>query len=308
MPQRVDGVTIGRVLSFRDVTTRAQEEQRRRELDEHRQHGQRMEALGTLAGGIAHDFNNLLTVILGRAELARDSIDNEALLHESLREISEAGSRASDLVRQIREFSQKHPADRTPVGVAAAIDHTVHLLREALPAGVELVTAIGPSGRRAGKCPAVAAGGHQPGRQRGARDGRRHRPRHAVGRVRAGRRGAGGAAHSAGGSLRVPHRGGHRLRDSAGSAAADLRAFLQHAAGRARDRARPGGGARHRPPARLGDHGGEHRRRRRHLPRVLPGDDPAGRSPITRRQRPWTARGREAIIVTCWSWTTNRGS
>jgi signal transduction histidine kinase/ActR/RegA family two-component response regulator len=145
LPQRVDGVIIGRVLSFRDVTARAQDEKRRRALDEQRQHGQRMEALGTLAGGIAHDFNNLLTVILGRAELARDSIDDEALLHESLREISEAGSRASDLVRQIREFSQKHPAERRPVAVGAAIDETAHLLREALPAGVDLVTEMDPA-------------------------------------------------------------------------------------------------------------------------------------------------------------------
>jgi hypothetical protein len=39
-PQTVDSVAVGRVLSFRDVSRRAQDEQRRRELDDHRQHGE----------------------------------------------------------------------------------------------------------------------------------------------------------------------------------------------------------------------------------------------------------------------------
>jgi signal transduction histidine kinase len=107
LPQRVDGVTVGRVSSFRDVSG--------------------------------------LTVILGRAELARDSIDDEAIVHESLREISEAGRRGSDLVRKIREFSQKHPPERGPIAVGAAIGQTLQRLRGALPGGVDLEANIDPA-------------------------------------------------------------------------------------------------------------------------------------------------------------------
>ena len=78
------------------------------------QQASRMEAIGRLAGGVAHDFNNLLTVILGNIELVRlmlsqpkpSSSDLEPLLNE----MRDAGTRASDLTRQLLAFGRQNTA------------------------------------------------------------------------------------------------------------------------------------------------------------------------------------------------------
>ncbi len=63
----------------------------------------KLETLGVFAGGMAHDFNNLLTVILGSAELARDSAGEEA--DPLLRSICDAAQRASELTRQVLTYA-----------------------------------------------------------------------------------------------------------------------------------------------------------------------------------------------------------
>ena len=67
---------------------------------------QKLEALGLLVGGVAHDFNNLLTAILGQAGLMLDARDQDAETRESLEEIVEAASQASNLTRQLLAFSR----------------------------------------------------------------------------------------------------------------------------------------------------------------------------------------------------------
>ena len=62
---------------------------------------QKLEALGLLVGGVAHDFNNLLTAILGQAGLLLDSEERDGDARESLEEIVEAASQASNLTRQL---------------------------------------------------------------------------------------------------------------------------------------------------------------------------------------------------------------
>jgi signal transduction histidine kinase/ActR/RegA family two-component response regulator len=143
-PQMVDGVSVGRVWSFRDVSARVADEQRRKALEQQLQHSQKMEALGTLSGGIAHDFNNLLSVIIGQAELAQlPDLDLEER-RDSINEILEAGERASDLVRQIREFSQPRPPERSTVILSTVVQNAIDLLRSTFPRSIEVRTDLAP--------------------------------------------------------------------------------------------------------------------------------------------------------------------
>ncbi|MCC6991413.1 MAG: response regulator [Acidobacteria bacterium] len=142
-PQIVDGAVVGRVWSFRDVTARVSDERRRAELEQELQQAHTLEALGTLAGGIAHDFNNLLTIILGNAEQA--AIDPDpAGRQESLDAITQAGERASALVREIREFSQPRASERAVVAVAGTIGSAIQLLRSTMPKNIALDSRLDP--------------------------------------------------------------------------------------------------------------------------------------------------------------------
>ena len=142
-PQFLDGVVVGRVWSFRDVTARLEEEQHRTALEHQLQHAHTLEALGTLSGGIAHDFNNLLTVIMGHAEASVGEID-EVRRRESLAAISDASGRASALVRQIQEFSQPRATERVVLAVAQSIGSAIQLLRSTMPKSLEVAVTLSP--------------------------------------------------------------------------------------------------------------------------------------------------------------------
>jgi PAS domain S-box-containing protein len=106
---------------------------------------QKMEAIGTLAGGIAHDFNNILGAIMGNVELAQMALGPNHPIHDELQEISQAGRRATRLIRQILAFSRRRETTKRVVGLGEVIEEVTSLLRCSLSANVELVIAIDAS-------------------------------------------------------------------------------------------------------------------------------------------------------------------
>src|SRR6185295_3761513 len=72
-PLVVEGKTTGVLGIARDITEQKEERERAARAD-------KLRALGQLASGVAHDFNNSLAAILGRAQLLRRQIRDEALV------------------------------------------------------------------------------------------------------------------------------------------------------------------------------------------------------------------------------------
>jgi PAS domain S-box-containing protein len=101
-PLVVDGRTTGVLGIARDITEQKEERERAARAD-------KLRALGQLASGVAHDFNNSLAAILGRAQLLRRQITDEALIR-NLGIIQTAAEDAAATVRRIQTFARKSPA------------------------------------------------------------------------------------------------------------------------------------------------------------------------------------------------------
>ncbi|HEY1251202.1 MAG TPA: ATP-binding protein [Thermoanaerobaculia bacterium] len=137
-PQWIDGQSVGRVWSFRDVT------ERRRTAEQLLQ-AQKMEAIGRLAGGIAHDFNNLLTTILGYSELILRSHPSDAPLRDEVNEIRRASERAASLTRQLLAFSRKQVIAPRIVSLNDVVAEVAKLLERLIGEDIALATDLDPA-------------------------------------------------------------------------------------------------------------------------------------------------------------------
>jgi PAS domain S-box-containing protein len=132
----------GRIVSAVEI---AEDITERHSIEEQLRQAQKMESLGTLAGGIAHDFNNILSAILGYADLALAEAAGDAKLSDYLREIHDAGDRATDLVRQILTFSRRGTTELKPLMIDLIIKEALKLLRSTLPSTIDIVQRVSPN-------------------------------------------------------------------------------------------------------------------------------------------------------------------
>ncbi len=124
----------GKILNLVCVKTDVTDEiQLRKQL----QHGQKMEALGTLAGGIAHDFNNILGGILGYTEISLLKSKGNPDLERSLGRIMDGCQRARELVQNILTFSRDKEEEMQPIEIQGIVKEALKLLRASIPSTVE---------------------------------------------------------------------------------------------------------------------------------------------------------------------------
>ena len=115
-----------------DISERTRAEAERLEWERRTATSRRLESLGILAGGVAHHFNNLLTVILGHAELLRESSRGDASADSSVREIMEAGARSRELVRQLVALGGRQVLERRLLDVTTVVREQAPLVRAAI--------------------------------------------------------------------------------------------------------------------------------------------------------------------------------
>jgi len=124
---------------IRDITERVHAEEARDKAEAQLRQSQKMEAIGTLAGGVAHDFNNLLTGILGNIALMRISLTQADPLLENLDAAENAARQAADLTKGLLTFGRSAMVLPVSMRIANALDATLAILRQSLPASTEIV-------------------------------------------------------------------------------------------------------------------------------------------------------------------------
>ncbi|MFP3981916.1 MAG: PAS domain S-box protein [Desulfobacterales bacterium] len=124
-----------------DITEEKKAQQQRRELEDRLRQAQKIEALGTLTGGVAHDFNNILSIILGYTELVQTEMADLPEDHpasKGLRQISAAGIRARDVVRQLLTFSRTGEEEKSAQNLGLIIKEGMRMMRSTIPAFIDI--------------------------------------------------------------------------------------------------------------------------------------------------------------------------
>ena len=115
-----DGIIIGVVLVFRDITELKRREEELLKI-------QKLESVGLLAGGIAHDFNNLLTSIMGNISLGSAPDVSEKKIRERMSKALRACYKAKDLSSQLLAFSRAGaPVRKMSISLERLIRETVN--------------------------------------------------------------------------------------------------------------------------------------------------------------------------------------
>jgi PAS domain S-box-containing protein len=96
------------VLAFvRDITSRKQAAQEKRDLQERLNRAEKMEALGTLAGGVAHDLNNILGIVVGYSEMILDEVEETSPLRRKMVNIFSSGQKAAAVVDDLLAMARR---------------------------------------------------------------------------------------------------------------------------------------------------------------------------------------------------------
>ena len=139
-----EGVIIGGVVVFRDVTDAHRASEQLRQTEEQLRQSQKMDAIGRLAGGVAHDFNNMLAVIDGYCGLLMDDLSPDSPMREDLDAIAKAAKRAGELTRQLLLFSRQQVVEPRVLDLNETIATSDKMLRRLLGADIDLVTLPAP--------------------------------------------------------------------------------------------------------------------------------------------------------------------
>ncbi|NOS72113.1 MAG: hypothetical protein HOP33_19580 [Verrucomicrobia bacterium] len=101
-------------------------------------HGQKMNALGSLAAGIAHDFNNILSIIKGSAQIIEDNADKPDKIRTRVDRIKTVVQQGAEVVDAMLGFSRSTDQPPAPCDLNAVVDETRKLLGDRFLREVEV--------------------------------------------------------------------------------------------------------------------------------------------------------------------------
>ncbi len=131
-PMQRENVYTGWVVVLRDVT-----QDRRHQEYLHAQ--ERLATVGQLAAGIAHDFNNIMGAIVLYAQMLNRQADLSPKHKDYIKTIREQAQHATNLIRQILDFSRRSVIERQPLDLEPFLASMTKLLTRTLPENIEVV-------------------------------------------------------------------------------------------------------------------------------------------------------------------------
>jgi two-component system sensor histidine kinase PilS (NtrC family) len=117
-----DGLLVGSILIFQDIT-------RIKEMEEQIKRVDRMVSMGQMAAGIAHEIRNPLASLMGSIQVLKEELDLNPgdlnLMNIILRE----SERLNKLVSDFLLFAQPPKSDFSPIALQEIVDETVQVLK-----------------------------------------------------------------------------------------------------------------------------------------------------------------------------------
>ena len=125
-------------VTIRDITARKRAEAERERLLAQIQQQDRLAAVGQLAAGIVHDFNNIMATITLYAQVAARAPEITDRARERMLIINQQAQHATNLIRQILDFSRKAEIEPHPLDLLSFLERQVQLFKRTLPENINI--------------------------------------------------------------------------------------------------------------------------------------------------------------------------
>jgi two-component system, cell cycle sensor histidine kinase and response regulator CckA len=112
--------------------------------EEQLRQAQRLQAVGKLAGGMAHEVNNMMTGVIGFSEFVLRTFSEDDPRRGDIQEIIRAGTRASDVTRQLLAFTRQQLLHPEVLDVNSVVTGVEKMLRRSLGEDHLLELALAP--------------------------------------------------------------------------------------------------------------------------------------------------------------------